>query len=150
MTLHNRFHFLNLWDEAADKREDDKLGPVREQQSVDSGASQWTSGSSGQGECCRSLLASATSTSTTRKRLKKLQVVAFYLNLLHPTGGSKYLRCVISPAGSSKYMRCVISPAGGSKYQATLSEFYICSGVVEQSCACVTRTLFVALQGVQT
>lgn len=58
MALQNRFHFLNLWDEAADQGEDDKLGPVREQQSISAGASQGSSESSGQGKCPRSLLVS--------------------------------------------------------------------------------------------
>lgn len=55
MTSHNRFHFLNLWDEAADQGEDEKLGPVREQQSASSGASQCSSESSGQGKCSRAV-----------------------------------------------------------------------------------------------
>lgn len=85
MTLHNRFQFLNLWDEAADKGEDEQLGPVGEQQSVSSGASQWSSESSSQGKCFRSL-----GVSTERKRLKKLLGVGFFHKLIHPAGGSKY------------------------------------------------------------
>lgn len=50
MTLQNKFHFLNLWDEAADKGEDEKLGPVRELQSASSGVSQWSSESSSKGQ----------------------------------------------------------------------------------------------------
>lgn len=56
MTLHNRFHFLNLWDEAADKGEDEKLGQVREPQLVSPAASQWSCESSGQGRCSRYVL----------------------------------------------------------------------------------------------
>lgn len=75
MTLQNRFHFLNLWDEAADQGEDDKLGPVREQQSISAGASQGSSESSGQGKCSRSLLASRRPRQLKEKHLRSFELL---------------------------------------------------------------------------
>lgn len=51
MTLENRFHFLNLWDEATDQAEEEKQGSGREQQAVGTGTSLWSSESSVRGEC---------------------------------------------------------------------------------------------------
>lgn len=70
MTLQNRFHFLNLWDEAADQGEDDKLGPV-----ISAGASQASSESSGQGKCSRSLLASQRPRQLKEKHLRSFELL---------------------------------------------------------------------------
>lgn len=55
MTLRNRFHFLNLWDEIPDQGEgrykEEKEKSVRDQQSANMGSSQWDNEHSVSGEC---------------------------------------------------------------------------------------------------
>lgn len=55
MTLQNRFHFLNLWNETPNQREgtdeEEKEGTVREHQSANKDTSKWPNEHSVSGEC---------------------------------------------------------------------------------------------------